>query len=52
MEPKDWPLDPISAASLVMRVIEDVDTSSEEQRDALLCELLDAAWGSLWAQNQ
>ncbi|HXN37537.1 MAG TPA: hypothetical protein VN892_05855 [Solirubrobacteraceae bacterium] len=52
MEPKDWPLDPISAAALVERVIEDVDASSEEQRDDLLCELLLAAWGSLWAQNQ
>jgi hypothetical protein len=52
MEPKEWPLDPVSAAALVVRVIEQVDTSSEEQRDDLLCELLSAAWGSAWAQNQ
>jgi hypothetical protein len=52
MEPKEWPLDPVSAAALVVRVIEQVDTSSEEQRDDLLCELLSAAWGSVWAQNQ
>jgi len=53
MEPQDcWPLDPVSAAALVVRVIDDLDTSSEEQRDALLCELLYTAWGSIWAQNQ
>ena len=52
MEPEIWPLDPASAAALVVRVVEDLDASSEEQRDALLCELLATAWGSLWAQNQ
>ena len=52
MEPKDWPLDRVSAAALVVRAVQDVDTSSEERRDALLCELLEAAWGSVWAQNQ
>lgn len=52
MEPKIWPLDPISAAVLVARAIDELDTSSEEDRDELLCALLDAAWGSLWAQNQ
>jgi hypothetical protein len=52
MEPKDWPLDRISAAALVRRVIEDVDCSSGEDRDDLLCELLFAAWGNDWAQNQ
>jgi hypothetical protein len=52
MEPKIWPLDPLSAAVLVARVIEAVDETSEEQSDALLCELLDVAWGSIWAQNQ
>jgi hypothetical protein len=52
MKPKDWPLDPISAAALVARVIDDLDTSSDEQRDALLSELMFAAWGNLWAQNQ
>jgi len=52
MEPKDWPLDPVSAAALVVRVIDDLDASSEEERDSLLCELLSAAWGSIWAQNQ
>jgi len=52
MEPKIWPLDPVSAAALVVRVVDDIDTSTEEQRDGLLCELLSAAWGSIWAQNQ
>jgi hypothetical protein len=33
-------------------VLADLDSSSEEQRDALLCELLQTAWGSLLAQNQ
>lgn len=52
MEPNDWPLDPISAAALVVRVVDDLDSSTEEQRDELLGELLYAAWGSIWAQNQ
>ena len=52
MEPKDWPLDPASAAALVGRVIDDLEASTEEERDALLCELLYAAWGNVWAQNQ
>jgi hypothetical protein len=52
MEPKLWPLDPLSAAALVARAIDELDASSEEQRDALLCELLQSAWGSIWAQNQ
>jgi hypothetical protein len=52
MEPKDWPLDPVSAAELVVRVIEDLDSSTEEQQDILLGEFLYTAWGSIWAQNQ
>ena len=52
MNPKSWPLDPVSAAVLVARVIDEVDTSTEEQRDELLSELLYAAWGHHWAQNQ
>ena len=45
-------LDPLSAAALVVRVIDDVDQSSDEQRDALLADLFCAAWGSEPAQNQ
>jgi hypothetical protein len=52
MEPDIWPLDPIAGAALVVRAIDDIDISSEEDRDALLSDLLCAAWGSLWAQNQ
>jgi hypothetical protein len=52
MGPEDCPLDRVSTAALVLRVLDDLDASSEEQRDALLCELLSAAWGSILAQNQ
>jgi hypothetical protein len=52
MGPEDCPLDRVSTAALVVRVIEELDASSEEHRDALLCELLCAAWGSILAQNQ
>jgi hypothetical protein len=52
MEPRDWPLDPVAAAAVVVCAIEEVDNSSEDDRDALLYDLVAAAWGSLWAQDQ
>jgi hypothetical protein len=52
MDPRDWPLDPVATAAIVVRVIEDVDGSDEDQRDALLYDLLSAAWGTLWALDQ
>jgi hypothetical protein len=52
MDPGETPLDPIRAAELVSRAIDDIDVSTEEQREALLSDLLCAAWGSIWAQNQ
>jgi hypothetical protein len=52
MGPEDCPLDRLSAAALVVRVVDELDTSTEEQQDDLLCELLCAAWGSILAQNQ
>jgi hypothetical protein len=52
MEPNSGPLDPISAAALVIRAVDDIDASDEQQRDALLSDLLCAAWGSILAQNQ
>jgi hypothetical protein len=52
MEPNGWPIDSVEAVALVRRVIDDIDEGGEEQQDALLCELLYIAWGSLWAQNQ
>ncbi|HXW58036.1 MAG TPA: hypothetical protein VEJ23_01025 [Solirubrobacteraceae bacterium] len=48
----DCPLDPAAAAALVIRAVEDIDSSTEEKRDLLLCDLLCAAWGSIYAQNQ
>ncbi len=52
MGPDDWSLDPHGVAALVVRVIDDIDESDDERRDALLCDLLCAAWGSILAQNQ
>lgn len=52
MEPNSWPVDPVSAAALVLRVIDEIDASDDEERDALLSALLCAAWGNAWAQNQ
>jgi hypothetical protein len=50
--PDGLPLDPTSAAELVARVIFDIDATEDELRDALLSELLCAAWGSVVAQRQ
>jgi len=52
MDSKDPSLDRLSRAALVVRVVDELDASSEEQRDDLLCELLCAAWGDILAQNQ
>ncbi len=52
MERDIWPIDPMSAATLVVRAIDDIDESSEEDRMTLLSHLLAAAWGSVQAQNQ
>lgn len=53
MEPNnDWALDPVSIAALVVRAIDDIDASSEEDQVALLSDLMCAAWGSIRAQNQ
>jgi hypothetical protein len=52
MEPNSWPLDPVYAAALVIRTIDDIDESSEDEQVALLSDLMCAAWGSDWAQNQ
>jgi hypothetical protein len=52
MEPKIWPLDPVSAAALVIRAVDDIDLSDDEDRCELLNDLLCAAWGSSWARKQ
>ena len=36
----------------MVRVIDDIDESDEEQLNALLSDLLCAAWGSIRGQNQ
>jgi len=52
MEPDHQPLDPILAAALVMRAIDDIDESTEEEQEALLSALMCSAWGNLCALNQ
>jgi hypothetical protein len=46
------PLDRVSAAELVVRVVDSIDASDDEHREVLLSDLLSAAWGSVLAQNQ
>ncbi len=50
MEPHG--LDPAYNAALVVRAIEDIDQSSDGQRDSLLTELLCVLWGGPPAVNQ
>ena len=47
MEPNS--LDPADNNALVVRTIHDIEQSIDEQRDALLLELLCAGWGTLSA---
>jgi hypothetical protein len=51
MEPNEWPLDAQATAMRVMQVIDDVDAMDREQRDALLVDLLSAAWPSQLARD-
>jgi hypothetical protein len=46
-----WPLDPDSASTLVARVLADIDRSSDERREALLADMLCAAWPTRVAQD-
>jgi hypothetical protein len=52
MDPQSWPSDPVQTAALVLRALDDINESSDEDRDVLLEALMCAAWGSAWAQNQ
>ena len=52
MESNNGPLDRAYAAELVVRVVDSIDASDDEYRDALLSDLLSAAWGSVRARNQ
>jgi hypothetical protein len=44
--------DPMSTVALVARSIADIDARRRRQAEALLCDLLCAAWGAPTAQNQ
>jgi hypothetical protein len=52
IEPEERSLERLANLSLVVRVVHDLDASSEEDHDALLCDLLLTTWGSIEAQNQ
>ena len=51
-QPCDGPLDSQRSAALVALTVAAVNEMTEEERDALLLDLLEAAWGSVLAQNQ
>lgn len=42
----------MSTAEVVARVIDDIDQSSDAERDTLLSDFLGAAWGSDAGQDQ
>ena len=46
-----WPLDSDSASSLVARALADIDRSCYERREALLADMLCAAWPTRVAQD-
>jgi hypothetical protein len=52
MEPDSGPVDAVPDVTLVARVAGDIDHSDKDQRDALLSDLLCAAWPTLTAQSQ
>jgi len=52
VESEIWPLEPASAAALVVRAVDDIDRSRKGERDALLLELVRISWGSVWGRNQ
>jgi hypothetical protein len=52
MDPEHQPLDPIVAAGLVARAIDEIDHSGEEEREMLLSAFVCAAWGNICSLNQ
>jgi hypothetical protein len=52
MDPDYRPLDLATATALVRRIKRDIDSSTLDQRDILLADLLCAAWPSCCAQEQ
>ncbi|HEV3046983.1 MAG TPA: hypothetical protein VGY13_06435 [Solirubrobacteraceae bacterium] len=52
MKHRDWPPEPPAAAETVVRAVRELDASTEDQRDALLYDLVSTAWGCIWALDQ
>jgi hypothetical protein len=52
VEPENMFSDPTSMATVVVRVVDEIDTMSDEESAALLCAMMRAAWGNSLAQNQ
>ena len=52
MEPDSGPLDAVSAAALVARVVPEIERRRDEDLLVLLSDLLCTAWPSRWAQEQ
>jgi hypothetical protein len=52
MEHESWPTDPVAVASLVARLIDEIDERGEADTRALLEMFLTAAWGCRYALDQ
>ena len=52
MEPDGRPFDVALLVAAVLRALDDIDASGEDERDTLLSDLVCAAWGSAWALGQ
>ena len=52
MEPDIWPLDAPAVSALVARTVQSIDARDERENDALLMNLLAAAWGNVAGQHQ
>ena len=52
MDYESWPLDPVAAASLVAQLVDEIDSSGEADKRALLEMFLSAAWGCRAALDQ
>jgi hypothetical protein len=51
-QPCDGPLDRQQSAAIVALTVALIDEMTTEERDALLLDLLEAAWHTVLAQNQ
>jgi hypothetical protein len=52
MDPENSPTGPVSAASILARLVDRIDASGEQERRALLEAFLSAAWGCRRALDQ